>query len=63
MSQEYSLLFDSVVDKSGDITSLFQVTRIPAAIVYYKGKIIHYSDKEFDFMQDDFIELLEKKLK
>tara|TARA_Y100000768_G_scaffold388897_1_gene388473 strand:+ start:17083 stop:17631 length:549 start_codon:yes stop_codon:yes gene_type:complete len=62
IKEKYALNFDSVLDKDGSIASTFNVTRIPASIVYFKGKIIHYSEEEFDFMNEDFIELLESKL-
>lgn len=62
MKSKYDLQFESIIDSGGEISSAFKITKIPAAIVYYKGKIIHYSDREFDFMNSDFVSLIESKL-
>jgi thiol-disulfide isomerase/thioredoxin len=61
MEKKYALKFPSVVDEEGDIASSFNITRVPATVVYHKGKVIHFSNKEFDFVNDKFTRLLESK--
>lgn len=63
MQKKYSLNFPSVVDEEGIIAGEFNITRVPATVVYHKGKVIHFSNKEFNFMNKDFINLLQSKIK
>ena len=63
MESKYGLKFESIIDKTGEMASTFKVTKIPASIVYHQGKILHFSNQEFDFMNDDFINLINNKLK
>ena len=62
MENKYSLKFPSVVDEEGNIASSFNITRVPATVVYHKGKVIHFSNEEFDFVNKKFTNLLESKL-
>ena len=59
---EYNLKFSSVVDSTGELADNFSIKRIPASIVYHKGKVIDFSNKEFNFMSDDFLALIDSKV-
>ena len=41
-----------------NLASLFQVKKIPTTLVFYKGKLIKYSEKKFDFGDDEFKKML-----
>lgn len=60
--KEYKLKFESVIDADSDLAGKFRINNIPASIVYHKGKVIHFVNKEFDFVNNDFVELLKSKL-
>lgn len=60
--EEYKLKFESIKDTDSDLAGKFRINSIPASIVYYKGKVIHYVNKEFDFNNPDFLDLLKTKL-
>lgn len=62
IEKEYSLKFESVKDTEGDVASKFSITKIPSSIIYHKGKVIQFSGNEYDFMNDDFIKLIENKI-
>ena len=59
VEKKLSLNFESVVDTSSITTSKFFISAIPASIAFYNGKVIHYVNKEFDFMQSSFIEKID----
>jgi len=63
MESEYSLKFESVADPEGKVASSFNIKKIPAAVVFHNGKIIHFSNEEFDFMSDEFVAKIQSKLK
>lgn len=63
MEKEYSLLFESTADTAGSVASAFNIKRIPAALVLHKGKVIHFSNEEFDFMDKKFLAKIDSKLK
>ena len=63
MEIKYKLKFESVVDPGGKYASLFNIKKIPAGVVYHKGKIIQFSNEEFDFMSDDFVSKVQSRLK
>lgn len=59
--KEYNLAFESYSDHNSQITSSFFISKIPVSIAFYKGKVIHYSNEEFNFMDENFL-LKVKKL-
>ena len=59
---EYKLKFPSILNESGSIASSFEITNIPASIVLHEGKVIYFTNKEFDFTNPEFINLLESKI-
>ena len=58
--RKYSVNFDVVLDPVGTITNKFMVSEIPESILFYKGKVIHFSSGETDFMSAQFIEKIKK---
>lgn len=63
IEKKHKLKFESVQDEVGKYAELFNITKIPATIVYANGKVIKFSNKEFDFTSKDFTNLLEPYLK
>lgn len=59
---EYELKFDSILDAEGRYADKFKIISIPASIIYHKGKVIKFVKKEFDFMSEEFISLIENKI-
>lgn len=60
--KEYNLNFESYSDQSSELTTKFFISKIPATIVFHKGKVIHYSNEESDFMDEDFLRLINKHI-
>ncbi|MFI5391123.1 MAG: TlpA family protein disulfide reductase, partial [Bacteriovoracales bacterium] len=58
----HGLNFPNVFDKSGMIYNLFNITSIPATIIFHQGKILDIKNGEKDFEAIEFIETLEKLL-
>jgi thiol-disulfide isomerase/thioredoxin len=61
--KDLKLNFESTIDTDSKITSSFLVEKIPASIVFYKGKVIHYVNEEFDFMNAKFTHKIKMLLK
>ena len=61
--KEYNLKFESCIDKENVITGQFFISKIPASIVFYNGKVVHFSNEEFNFMDDNFILKIKKLIK
>ena len=59
---KHELLFDSIVDMKGDYADRFKVMSVPASIVFYKGKVIKFIKKEYDFVSEEFLELVKSKI-
>lgn len=62
IEKKMSLNFESFVDKNSSVTSSFYISAIPASIAFYNGKVIHYVNKEFNFMDESFAEKLDRYL-
>lgn len=62
VEKKLGLNFESVADVDGKITSKFFINEIPASIVFHKGRVIHFENKEFDFMGKSFLKLIDSKL-
>lgn len=60
--KKLNLNFESVIDNNSTTTSKFFISAIPASIAFYKGKVIHYVNKEFNFMDQSFLETLDKAI-
>lgn len=63
VEKNLGLNFESVIDVGSQLTSKFFISAIPASITFYNGKVIHYVNKEFNFMDDSFVEKLDNYLK
>jgi thiol-disulfide isomerase/thioredoxin len=63
IENEYELKFESVEDANSDLAGKFRINSIPASVVYHKGKVIHFVNKEFDFTDSNFVDLLKSKIK
>ena len=59
---KYKLPFESIADAEGEIAENFNITRVPASIIYHKGKVIYFSNKETDFMANDLRVLVASKV-
>lgn len=60
---KYNLGFESFSDSDSSVTSRFYISKIPASIIFYKGKVVHFTNEEFDFVDDNFIIKIKKLLK
>ncbi|MFI5390628.1 MAG: TlpA family protein disulfide reductase, partial [Bacteriovoracales bacterium] len=60
--EDHGLNFPNVFDKSGMIYNLFNISSIPATIIFHQGKILDIKNGEKDFEAIEFIETLEKLL-
>jgi thiol-disulfide isomerase/thioredoxin len=58
----YKLKFESINDLDYGLTSKFLIQKIPATIVFKDEKVIFYSNEEYDFMNEDFVEKIKKAL-
>jgi thiol-disulfide isomerase/thioredoxin len=63
MSEKYQLEFFHVTDKDSSIGDKFLVTAYPFTVIYFKGKVIHFSQKTMDFMNTDLVKKIEELLK
>lgn len=61
--KDLDLNFESVIDTNSEITSSFLIEKIPGSIVFYKGKVIHFANEEFNFMDEQFVLKLKQLLK
>ncbi|MEE2671184.1 MAG: TlpA disulfide reductase family protein [Bdellovibrionota bacterium] len=59
---KYDLKFESMADEKNSLASKFNISRIPSTIVFHKGKVIEFSEKEFDFMDQKFVKQINEAL-
>ncbi len=60
---KYQLNFHHVLDPQSKISDKFLVTAYPFSLIYVKGKVVHVSNKNIDFVGKELIEKIEKALK
>lgn len=60
---KYKLNFESVVDSNEVIAEKFMIRTYPVSIVFHKGKVIYVSKKLHNFMDKDFLSLIDDQLK
>ncbi len=60
--QKYKLNFESVADPKSVIANKFLINSYPVSIVFHKGKVIYVNKKIHDFMDPEFIALIESSL-
>jgi len=61
--EERGLNFDSVMDPDNLLAEKFLVDEIPTTFVFHKGKLIRHENKEFDFMNEEFISNIKSLVK
>jgi thiol-disulfide isomerase/thioredoxin len=60
---KYKLNFESVPDETSAIADKFMVQTYPVSIVFHKGKVIYVSKKIHNFMDSEFISMIDDALK
>jgi thiol-disulfide isomerase/thioredoxin len=61
--QKYKLNFESVMDPNSEISEQFLIQTYPVSIVFHKGKVIYVNKKLHNFMDGDFLSLVDDALK
>ncbi len=61
--KDLKLNFESIIDQDNTITSSFFISRIPASIIFHKGKVIQYTNTEFNFTDTKFVRIIDRLLK
>jgi thiol-disulfide isomerase/thioredoxin len=60
---KYKLNFDSVPDQTNEIADKFMIRTYPVSLVFLNGKIIYVSKKLHNFMDKQFLSLIDDALK
>lgn len=60
---KYKLNFDSVPDQTSEIADKFMIRTYPVSLVFHKGKIIYVSKKLHNFMDKEFLSVVDEALK
>lgn len=60
--EKYKLNFESVLDPNSEISDKFLVTQNPTTIIFHKGSVIFVSKKQHDFMDPEFLALIDSTL-
>jgi thiol-disulfide isomerase/thioredoxin len=60
---KYNLNFESVEDSNEVIAEKFLIRTYPVSIVFHEGKVIYVSKQQHNFMDSDFLSLIDKALK
>ena len=60
---KYNLNFESVADPYERIAEQFLIRTYPVSIIYHKGKVIYVSKKLHNFMDADFLAMIDKAIK
>lgn len=61
--KKYKLNFESAEDADEKISESFLIRTYPVSIVYHKGKVIYVNKKIHNFMDPEFLALIDKSLK
>lgn len=61
--KKYKLNFPSTLDAQGKIGEKFLINTYPVSIVFHKGKVVYVSKKLHNFMDDDFLQMIDSHLK
>jgi len=62
VENKHALLFESIADEEGIFADKFKITRVPASLIFHKGELIYFSNKETDFMSKEVLNIIEKAL-
>lgn len=60
---KYKLNFESVEDPYERVAEKFMIRTYPVSIVYHKGKVIYVNKKLHNFMDPEFLNLIDSSLK
>ncbi len=60
---QYKLNFESVEDPYERIAEQFLIKTYPVSIVFHQGKVIYVNSKLHNFMDKDFLKLIDQSLK
>jgi thiol-disulfide isomerase/thioredoxin len=60
---KYALNFESAEDPNERIAESFMIRTYPVSIVFHKGKVIYVNKKLHNFMESEFLALIDKALK
>lgn len=60
---KYQLNFESVEDPNSKISEMFLIRTYPVSIVFHRGKVIYENKKLHNFMDKDFLSLVDDALK
>ena len=60
---KYKLNFESVEDSSETIAEKFMIRTYPVSIVFHQGKVIYVNKKLHNFMDQEFLNLIDRSLK
>lgn len=63
MGAKYKLNFESVPDPVSEISNKFLINTYPVSIVYLRGRVIYVNKKIHDFMDPEFLSLIDGHLK
>ena len=62
IEKKYHLNFESILDPSSVTSNKFLINTYPVSILYYKGKVIYVNKKIHDFMNKDFLAMIDKQI-
>jgi len=62
MEAKYKLNFESVLDPASVVSNKFMINTYPVSILYYKGKVIYVNKKLHNFMDQDFLTMVDKQI-
>ena len=60
--EKYKLNFESVLDPESKVSDKFLITAMPSTIVFHNGRTIFMSKKIHDFMDPEFLKLIDDSL-
>jgi thiol-disulfide isomerase/thioredoxin len=63
IENQYALNFESVLDTDSSIGNKFMINSYPVSLVFSKGKVIYVNKKIHNFMDPEFISLIDDALK
>ncbi|MGB0455259.1 MAG: TlpA family protein disulfide reductase, partial [Bacteriovoracaceae bacterium] len=63
LSKKYDFKFQVVPDKNSELVTKFDVKNIPFSVIYINGKVHQFHEGAMDFMAEEFLEDVQKKLK
>jgi thiol-disulfide isomerase/thioredoxin len=63
IESKYNLNFESMADSDSTVANKFLVNSYPVSIVFHKGKVIYFSQKIHNFMDEDFLKIIDAALK